>query len=425
MRPPPRIREIQARPGKATDAMRRLDRNARMPEVLDAAGDLGAAMRALQLAVIGCGSAGLSVADVPPRLGVGRLLLVDPAPVKAASILTHPCLPQDLGRSKAIVAGERAKAVGPDTQVFAFDGCFEELPTHVLAGTSYLLLASDNLLCEAAVSQTALHLGIPVLQASVYGRTLTAQVRSIASDEHGEGPCLCCFFGEREWEELDRGTVFSCTGAEASAAAPAKRSRIPTESLPHLCRTAADFLCMEMTRRVLGIGDADESRLVEYSGYNHRTTVTPLRRRADCSMDHARLRLAPRERDLGESAPRELLRDADYQDCDPRRVTLTIEGRSFSSLAVCRCDDHAMLGRFFATGSPAGVCPRCGIQRTPHPLHTHDEVPISALAGQLDCTLASLGATAPNSVRLRGERGAVLFHRRFPQAASEEERGHE
>jgi hypothetical protein len=178
---------------------------------------------------------------------------------------------------------------------------------------------------------------------------------------------------------------------------------------------------MELTRRVLGIGDADESRVVEYCGYTHRTTETPLRRRADCPLDHTRLRLARRERDLGESAPRELLREAGYEGGDPRRVTLTVEGRSFSSLAVCECDCHPTLGRFFPTGSAVDDCPRCRAPRWPHPLHTHAEVPISALAGQLDCTLASLGATAPASVRLRGERGAVLFHRSFEEAAGEGE----
>jgi hypothetical protein len=348
-------------------------------------------------------------------------LLIDPARFKATSVLTHPCLPQDLDRSKAIVAGERAKALAPETRVFAFEGSFEELATHLLAGMSYLLLASDNLRCEASVSQASLHFGVPVLQGSLFGRTLTAQVRSIVSGDDGEGPCLCCAFGAREWEDLDRGTVFSCTGPHASAAAPAERSRIPTESLPHLCRITADLLCMELTRRVLEIGDGSESRHLEYCGYTHRTTVTPLRRRADCPLDHARLRLAPCERDLGESAPRELLREAGLEGWDPRRVTLTVEGRSFSSLAFCGCQTHPTLGRFFSTGSPAGACPHCGLERQMHPLYTHDEVPLSALAGQLDCSLASLGATAPGSVRLRGERGGVLFHRSFEEAGGDGE----
>jgi molybdopterin/thiamine biosynthesis adenylyltransferase len=359
--------------------MRRLDRNERTPKLVDVPRDFGAVVRGQYVVAIGCGSVGLPASDILARVGVGRLLLVDPARLKPASVLTHPCWPEDLDRPKAVVAGERAKAVSPDTQVFAFDGAFDELPTHVLAEATYLFLASDNLLCEASVSQRALHLGIPVLQGSVYGPTLSAQVRSIASSESGDGPCLCCAFGEREWEDLDRGTRFSCTGPGASPGAAADPARIPTASLPHLCSMAANLL-------------------------------------SNCTMDHARHRLEPRARDLGHSAPRELLRQAGYEGADPCRVTLTVEGFCFASLALCGCDVHPTLGRFVPTGSTAGACSHCGRPRKPHPMHTHDEVLVNALTGRLDRTLESLGTSAPTSVRVRGEGGAVLFHRRFAQA---------
>jgi len=418
MNPSPQMQEIYSKSSSFADAMQHLNRNARMPKFFDAECDFGAAVRGQYGVIIGSGSVGLSVSDNLARIGLGRLLVVDPARLKPTSILTHPCWPNDLGRPKAVVAGERAKAVSPDTQVFALVGAVEDLPIHVLAEASCLFLASDNLRCEASVSQRALHLGIPVLQGSVYGPTLSAQVRSIASSEDGDGPCLCCAFGEREWKDLDRGTRFSCAGPDVSPGAAAEHTRIPTASLSYLCGTSANLLCMEYTRRILGIGNAEESRLVEYCGYTHRTTVTPLARRADCPLDHTRLRLEPRAGDLGQSAPIELLREAGYEGANLRRVTLTVEGRSYSNLAFCGCDAHPTLGHFLPTGTAAGACPRCGDPRGPHPLHTHEEVPMQALADRLDRTLESLGAPAPTSVRVRGERGAVLFHRRFPEADS-------
>jgi hypothetical protein len=133
-------------------------------------------------------------------------------------------------------------------------------------------------------------------------------------------------------------------------------------------------------------------------------------------MDHARHRLEPRARDLGRSAPRELLRQAGYEGADPRRVTLTVEGFRFTGLALCGCVVHPTLGRFVPTGSTAGACAHCGRPQRPHPMHTHEEVPVQALAGLFDRTLESLGALAPTSVLVRGEGGAVLFHRRFAQA---------
>jgi hypothetical protein len=397
-----------------------------MPDFLDVATDLRAALRALRVVVVGCGAVGLAVVDTLARLALDRMVVVDPALFKDVSVLTHPCLPEDLARPKAIVAAERAKQLSPDTQVLALEGCFEELPLGLLAGTSFLIVSSDNLRAEVSVSQRALHLGIPVLQGSVHGGTLTAQVRSIAVDGSGAGPCLACGFTQREWSDLDAGTVFSCSGTDSSSNAPAEHSPVPTESLPYLCRMAADLLSLEMTRRLLGIGDPQESREVSYTGYTHRTVVTPLRRSATCPLEHTRLELAPRKRSLGESAPRDLLREAGYDRSDLRRVTIAVEGWAFSSLAVCGCDAHAALGRFLPAGSAAGTCPSCRAQRWPHPLHTAQEIPVSALAGRLDCTLGSLGADAPTSVRLRGERGGVLFiHSSTPGPAGEEQRGHE
>jgi hypothetical protein len=404
--------------------VRRLDRRARMPDLVDVSGDLAAAMRDQVLVQIGCGAVGMAETDIASRVGVGRLLLIDPARFAIENLLTHPCQPGDLGRSKAIVAAERAKAVSPESQVFAFEGDFDELPTYVLTGATCLLLASDNLRCEASVSQRAFHLGIPVLQGSVYGPTLSAQVRSIAgrySDHaNGDGACLCCGYSRREWVDLDRGTVFSCSGGDGSPARVVEPSRIPTASLPHLCSIAADLVWMELTRRVLEMGNASESRLVEFCGYNFRTVVAPLRRSASCPADHSRLQLEPRDGDLGKRAPRDLLWEAGYASADPSRVTLSVEGRCFTSLAVCGCVEHPRLGRFIPEDGSGGTCRRCGVPRTPHPFHSFQEVPLKALATQLDASLESLGAGRPTSVRVRGENGAVLFHRRFPEAHSQD-----
>ena len=45
-----------------------------------------------------------------------------------------------------------------------------------------------------------------------------------------------------------------------------------------------------------------------------------------------------------------------------------------------------------------------------HPLHVHAELPAVLLESRLDRPLAALGAAHPTSVRIRGERGAVLHH---------------
>ena len=393
-----------------------LDRDARMPRLLDVRADAGATLRAVQPVVVGLGSVGMPLADVAARLGVGALTLVDRGLVKPESLLTHPVQPGDVGRSKASLAGERAAALSPHTRVQIFAGPVEELPLDALLGATCILLASDNLACEAAVGALATHLGLPLLQASVHGPTLTAQVRALAHTGAAGDPCLQCGWTEREWLDLDRGTIYSCEGAAAPGArAAAEPSSTATRSLPQLCAMAAQLAWMELTRRVLGIAGTAASTLVEYNGYSHRTAVSPLARDVDCPADHARWALRPAPRPLADVTPAELFQLAGQaRGTPPETLSLALEGYRFASAWACGCPGGQPLGRFVRQDGPGraegGTCPHCGKPRSPHPFHTHVDVPGGSLRGHLDRTLAWLGAGAPTTALVRAPGGAVLVH---------------
>ena len=391
-------------------ALAGLDRNARMPRLLDVPGDAGAILRAEHLVVVGLGSVGLPLAEVAARLGVGSLTLVDRGLIKPESVLTHPVQPGDVGRPKALLAGERAAAVGPDTRVRVFVGPVEGLSLDAFLGATRILLATDNLAGEATVGALATHLGLPLLQASVHGPTLTAQVRALANTGAPDDPCLQCGWTEREWSDLDRGTVFSCEGAAAPGArAAAESSSIPTRSLPHLCAMAAHLAWMELTRRALGIADAAASTLVGYCGFNHRTSLSPLARDADCPADHARWALRPAPRPLAAVTPAELFGLAGQaRGTPPEALSLELDAYRFATAWACGCPG----GRFFrpAAMGAGAACPHCGKARAPHPFHTHAEVPGGALRGHLGRTLAELGAGAPATALVRAPGGTVLVH---------------
>jgi hypothetical protein len=76
-----------------------------------------------------------------------------------------------------------------------------------------------------------------------------------------------------------------------------------------------------------------------------------------------------------------------------------------------------VLERFVCLDGSAGRCPRCQEERGIHPFYAMDEVPFAALGRRLDRSLASLGAPAPESVRVRGERGACLVYRALPEGS--------
>ena len=406
------VREIHVSPGAVPDAICSLDRASRLPPLYEVARDLPSVFAELDVCVVGVGSIGTNEVDHLARLGVRSLLLVDPARYKLESLITHPCTPADVGRPKVVAAGERAKALSPGTRVFVFERAFEDLPLHSLAGSSFVLLASDNLRVEAEVGRRALEMGIPLLQASVYGPTLSAQVRVFAATKDGAGPCPMCGFGRREFEELDRGTVFSCGGASGPDHGVLQASQ-PTSSLPQLCAIAANLCTLELTRRAVGIADPQASSLVEYCGFNHTTTTTPLERRLDCPQEHLRMRLEP-VRELDALTPSQIVERAGYRDADPQRITIALEGFRFASLAACGCTRGPSLGRFLPKGSTGGTCSSCGQDRVAHPLHVHEQVRVAALGANQNQSLASLGARRVTSACIRSEQAAVLFHQTFP-----------
>jgi len=411
---PQQVRELESVDGEALDAMLRLDRDARMPDFIDSASGRSEIFRTLKVGVIGTGSVGMHLVSHLARLAPDRIVVVDRGQMTATGVLTHPIYPRDLGRKKADVAGELAKAVSPTTRVFVFDRDLSDLPTHVLAGLDYVFLASDNVGAEVTLTQRALRLGIPISQASVYGSSLSAVVRVVHGGDEGHGPGLCCGLLASEWDALDRAQVFSCAPDDRSASKGPLPAAAPTTSVSHLCSLAADICFMEFFRRFAGLGKPAGNQLIEYCGYNHRTIITELHRRADCPLDHTRDRIETCNGQLGQRTPRELLHGAGYRESD--RASISVEGRSFAGLAWCRCDTHPSIGHFVANAETLGTCSRCGSERSAHPMHLHSDVPANALAKHLDRSLASLGAGDATAVRVRGEQGAVQYVEKFPGA---------
>ena len=106
--------------------------------------------------------------------------------------------------------------------MFACDGPVQELPITAFADAHLVVLATDNLAAEVEVGQRCLWLGKPLIQASVHGETLVAQVRSFVNREGGA--CPACGFSAVEWAHLNRETSFSCEGG-ANGRAEAESGR--------------------------------------------------------------------------------------------------------------------------------------------------------------------------------------------------------
>ncbi len=401
--------ELRRRRGAGAADMARLDRAARRPQLLETATEAGERLREARIVVVGLGSIGSHLANLIARWSPASLTLVDRADFKAESVLTHPSHPRDIGRSKARVAGEDAKAVSPATRVIVHEGAVEDLPLGTFIGADAVLLASDNLACELEVTRRCTQLGLRLIQASVHGVTLVAQVRSLRNLPAGGGACLACGYQAADWEALDLGTQFSCGGeATSRAASPTKT---PTVSPPELCAQAACMALTELSGHLQGVFESDEGRMLESCGYTHATTVTPLVRREACPEEHKAAELVPWGMSLQQTSVGHLFETAnggcDYELND---LALLVEGERFARLGACACPEHPELGRFLPIAEEPGICAGCGLPLIAHPFYTHVRTPGGVLSGHLDRSLAELGARVSGTVAVQNGEHTTLFY---------------
>lgn len=387
-------------------------RGARTPRLIGLDGDPDATCRAAEVAVVGNGSVGRPLALHLARLGIGRLWLVDPGRYKPESLLTQPVQPGDVDRAKAPNTAALCKQIGPETCVRAYTGRFEDLGVFDLANADVVVLATDNLAAEVAVGRRCLQLGLRLVQASVHGATLVAQVRRY-SNQDATGACPACGFGAVEWQQLGEGTRFSCDGgrpALQTTAAP------PTASFSSLCSLAADLAALEVVRLLLGIGAEDGDVLIEYCGFKHAMVTSPLRRNPQCPCEHVVWQ--PREvagdwqgvtlRQLAAAAGIDLA-------AGHRGAALTLDGSEFVEAGVCcGCGDRQEIGEFLAPHPPADAipprCRRCGGELVRVPLTTHRRTPFARLDYHVDVPLRSLTEPLPRWVVVHDGERAVRFH---------------
>jgi molybdopterin/thiamine biosynthesis adenylyltransferase len=427
----------------------------RLPALHEVEGDALATLAALSVVIVGCGSVGGRIALHCARMGVGRLLLVDPDRYGPESLATHDVCPQDVGAGKAARTAARAKAVAPDARVSVYDGPVEELDALMLLDADALVVATDNVPAELASAQLALRLGVPLLHAALHGETLTAQVRVTGVAEmRQDQACLACLMGPAELDEAAQRTRYACAGPGAGPGAgqgagmragggaggassdvvggtPVRADAPPTMSVSALCGLAADLATLELLRAVLGLGPRAGSGpgagagdvIVEQNIYARRTTVSPARRRVGCPLEHCAFerRVAPDA--LERLSVRELAAAAGLDTADPA-LSLAVEGRQWVSRAVCNCGAERPVDRLCEPGASAGRCARCRERLHVPAVYRHRRLSGPALLRRLDRPLARLGAGRPSAVLLEADGRPVALSApargaTSPQAAPE------
>lgn len=389
----------------ATSPAAAAPREVRLPSFIGLARPAGETLGRLKLAVVGNGSVGRRIALGAARLHPQALWLVDHARYKAESLLTQEILPRDVGAQKATNTGLASKQISPRTSVRVYDGPIQDLPMSALADAALVCMATDNLKTEVEVGQRCLHLGIPLVQASVHGDSLVAQVRFFGNRDGG-GPCPACGFGAEELDHLHKETKFMCSGPDGRP--EAHTVALPTMSTSFLCSLAADLALVQVTRHVLGLGRAVADTMLQYYGYQHRVVVSPLTANPRCGCEHVVWEQAAAPRPLGQHPFGALAAAAGLgPGAANAGLAFVVDDLVFVESACC-CARRHPVGQFAPAGAKVGACPACGSRMPPDQFYTHRRPPAALV--DLDRTPAGLGAPTARCILVECGDRRVLLH---------------
>lgn len=393
------FQEIILPPGSPVEPL--IDAAARLPAFVGGPEDAAQRLHALKVGMVGAGSIGFEFIQQVARWQPAEIAVIDPKQFKPASLLTHGVPPEAIGESKAVYAARLAKRISPRSHVSALEGEFASVPVSRLAEFDVLFLATDNLLAELQVSRACFPLGLPVMQGSVHGETLSGHVRFYG---HGspDAPCVACGFTQEEWSELNRSKLYSCEGLTSSTAVLPEGQ--PTMSVRALCSMIAQLALLHFLRDRLALGGSVRDSSLEYCAYPQQIVSTKLPRRADCACPHIVYRRNQPPRPLGQCGLSEL-------DTDPA-ATFEVDAYCYAEQAICGGGHSQAVQRFVTPGGDdVGLCDICQRPLALNPFHFFRAVPATALGESIDKPLHQLGAGDARWVLVcRGDEANLLLN---------------
>lgn len=400
---------------KRQRTVQRAPREARLPAFLHLASVAVAAsvIAGLRVAIVGCGAVGRYFALALARLEPAAIALIDPARYKAESLNTQAITAGDVGKPKAASTAAAIKAIHHSIEVSYFDGPIGDLRDDELAGFDLVFAATDNLNAEIEVNRRCMLLGLPLLVAAVYGDALIANV-TMLSNASADGPCLACGYGEAEWGHAERETIWTC---DPNALTKGPDIRVmPTRSVAGLSSLAADLAMVTLLRWRLKLGAGVLDTRLEYAGYLHQTTVSPLVRHPDCPADHL-----PRERRASATALpdctlRELAAAAGIADLATTPASFQVDEQVLVEQVTCGCGKREKVRRFGKLGRPLDQCRTCQQPIAIDSFTASRAAPADALGPALDKPLRTLGARSAKYVIVRDAGHSVFFTNPIPHS---------
>ncbi len=231
-------------------------------------------VKSLRVIVIGAGAVGNEVIKNLVLLGVGRVDVFDFDTIELSN-LTRSVLfrEEDVGRSKAEVAAERARALDPAVDVRAFHGnCWDTLSLKDLQMSSALICAVDNYSARISANKLCFALSIDLVNVGIDSRFASVEYFPFSLGD--EVPCYECGLPDSVYSRLSR--RYSCGWLRKIAA---EEKRIPTTILTS--SAAGSFAVSILLQGRLKDGGAKATRLLIDTISGH-TTVSLFDKKAGC-----------------------------------------------------------------------------------------------------------------------------------------------
>jgi molybdopterin/thiamine biosynthesis adenylyltransferase len=264
------------------------------------------ALRATRVAVIGAGAVGNEVVKNLALLGVAHIDVYDFDCIELSNLTRSVFFREaDIGRSKAEVVAERARALDPNVMVRAVEGDFwSTLTLSALRQYQAAMLCVDNFEARIRLNQMCLVTGVSLVNTGIDSRYATVETFPFAAD--ATAACYECHLPESAYRRMTE--RYSCGWLRKRAF---EERKVPTTTITaSACGALAASSALRLGQHVEG-GRAKRILVDTITG---RSTVTMLERAeacGGCSRFHERPRLVRSKRGLDLALMRSELARAD------------------------------------------------------------------------------------------------------------------
>jgi molybdopterin/thiamine biosynthesis adenylyltransferase len=352
--------------------------------------------------IAGVGNIGSSLAPLVARMGVRRILLIDPDVYEAKNLACQDILASDVGKSKAVVQARRLRRINPAIDAKAYCCRVENLPVGVLS-VNAIMSCLDSRISRLYLSEAAWRLGVPMIDAAVDASSLLAR-----ANVYIPGPDSVCWQCTLDAEDYDIAALEQPYPCEQGG-----NGAVSTNAPASLGLIAAGLMAIEGQKLLAGDRQhllAGRQVMLDLRDHTHHVTSF---QRKHCRFDHETWQVeqiedSPARMTLGEAAQLAANGSNHSNGC-----ALRIEGQHFATMQCCPgCGHHEAIALCLAGRIPRARrrCAACGQSMTVRGFDMREWLNCESLGGQdLARPLSTLGVEPCDVLSIRGATGQRHF----------------